>query len=521
MSDMGLKPQPAHDAIANTSLMATVDAYRVTATRKLNPARRSAMGQFLTPAPIANFMASLFENRKATIRLLDPGAGIGSLSAAFVMEMCHRTRRPQRIELTAYELDSILIEHLDDTLTKCRVECQKAGIEFEARIVQEDFVAAGAHMLAGDLLSFGATQLFDCVILNPPYRKIQTGSDERKLLRKAGIETTNLYAGFLGIAIKLLAPNGEVVAITPRSFCNGPYFRPFRKLLLDTVRVRRVHIFESRDTAFSDDEVLQENIIVHADTKAKAHDLVNVSISDGPRDFGRAMRTIQYEQLVHPDDPQLFMHIVPNGDGDDVRKTMQRMTSSLETLGITVSTGRVVDFRATALLRAEPEPETAPLIYPGHFDDGYITWPKLSGKKPNALALGNGSDDLLIPAGYYVLVKRFSAKEETRRVVAAVYDPKRIDAVRVAFENHLNYFHRNGGGLPASVAKGLAAYLNSSVVDAYFRQFSGHTQVNATDLRSLRYPDESRLISLGKRIGSCFPEQGELDRLIDEVILNA
>jgi adenine-specific DNA-methyltransferase len=215
------------------------------------------------------------------------------------------------------------------------------------------------------------------------------------------------------------------------------------------------------------------------------------------------------------------MHIVPNGDDDGVRKTMQRMAASLETLGITVSTGRVVDFRATELLRAEPEPETAPLIYPGHFDDGYITWPKLGGKKPNALALWNGSDELLIPAGYYVLVKRFSAKEETRRVVAAVYDPKRIDAERVGFENHLNYFHRDGGGLPESFAKGLAAYLNSSVVDACFRQFSGHTQVNATDLRSLRYPDESRLIELGKRIGARFPEQSELDRLIDEVVLNA
>ena len=521
MSDMVLKSHSSHDAIADVSLMTTVDAYRVTATRKLNPARRSEMGQFLTPAPIATFMASLFENRNTTIRLLDPGAGIGSLSAAFVMEMCQRTRKPRRIELTAYELDSILIEHLEDTLQECRSECHKAGVEFEARVVQEDFIAAGAHMLAGDLLSLGTAQLFDCAILNPPYRKIQTGSDERKFLRKAGIETSNLYAGFLGIAVKLLAPGGEVVAITPRSFCNGPYFRRFRELLLDAVRIRRVHIFESRDTAFSDDEVLQENIIIHADTKTKAHDLVNVSISDGPREFSRDMRTIEYEQLVHPGDPDAFIHIVPNGDGDDIRKTMERMAASLTTLGITVSTGRVVDFRATELLRAEPEHGSAPLIYPGHLGDGYVNWPKTGSKKPNALSLGPGSAELLVPAGYYVLVKRFSAKEETRRVVAAVYDPKRICAERVAFENHLNYFHRKGEGLPESLAKGLSAYLNSSFVDAYFRQFSGHTQVNATDLRSLRYPDEPRLIALGERIGSCFPEQGELDRLIDEVILDA
>jgi hypothetical protein len=33
---------------------------------------------------------------------------------------------------------------------------------------------------------------------------------------------------------------------------------------------------------------------------------------------------------------------------------------------------------------------------------------------------------------------RFSSKEEDRRVVAAVYDPKRIDAEQAGFENHTN-----------------------------------------------------------------------------------
>jgi adenine-specific DNA-methyltransferase len=41
----------------------------------------------------------------------------------------------------------------------------------------------------------------------------------------------------------------------------------------------------------------------------------------------------------------------------------------------------------------------------------------------------------------------------------------------------------------------LAAFLNSTVLDVYFRQFNGHTQVNATDLRNLRYPSRSQLES--------------------------
>ncbi len=65
-------------------------------------------------------------------------------------------------------------------------------------------------------------------------------------------------------------------------------------------------------------------------------------------------------------------------------------------------------------------------------------------------------------------------------------------------------------------AKGLAAYLNSTLVDAYFRQFSGHTQVNATDLRNLKYPDLATLKRIGSRIGGTFPVQDGLDALIRE-----
>jgi adenine-specific DNA-methyltransferase len=147
-----------------------------------------------------------------------------------------------------------------------------------------------------------------------------------------------------------------------------------------------------------------------------------------------------------------------------------------------------------------------------------VEWPSARTQKPNALDLGARSDELLVPAGHYVLVKRFSAKEEPRRVVAAVYDPAHVPGDRVAFENHLNYYHLQGSGLPATVARGLAAFLNSTFVDSYFRQFSGHTQVNVADLRSLRYPAWNQLIALGQRIEKSFPAQAELDRLVDEVV---
>lgn len=500
------------------SLLPSIEAARKEASLRLDPGRRTQMGQFLTPGSIATFMAGMFECSKPIIRLLDPGAGAGSLSAAFVLAMCEKSQRPTAIALTAYEIDPLLVGYLRKTFDICQATCEEAEIRFQGRIVPNDFLEAGASTFAGDLFAAGEKERFDCAILNPPYRKIRTESLERKLLRSIGLETTNLYAGFLAVTARLLAPGGEMVAITPRSFCNGPYFEPFRRFFLREMRFRRIHVFDTRDRAFSDDKVLQENVVFRAvRTEALDRDVV-VSASVGPDGSGLRMRTIKHDELVRPHDRHAFIHIVPDGDGESIRHRMASLDASLSDLGLTVSTGRVVDFRAKELLRAQPGRSTVPLIYPCHMQDGFVEWPNGGTRKPNALALGPRAEDLLVPEGYYVLTKRFSAKEERRRVVAAVYDPTRVVSARVAFENHLNYYHVRGSGLPVTVAKGLAAFLNSTLVDAYFRQFSGHTQVNAADLRSLRYPAWDSLVALGRNIGKSFPPQEELDRLVEEVV---
>jgi adenine-specific DNA-methyltransferase len=498
--------------------LSSIEAGRRDASRRLDPRRRALMGQFLTPVSVATFMAEMFECKKPVVRILDPGAGPGALSAAFVVAMSRRPHPPSVISLTTYEIDPLLVGYLRKTLDLCRAVSEGVGIRFEGRIVEEDFLEAGANTFSGDLFAAGERERFDCAILNPPYRKIGTNSRERRLLRAIGLETTNLYAGFLAVTARLLAPGGEMVAITPRSFCNGPYFQPFRRFFLREMRFCRVHVFDTRDRAFADDKVLQENVVFRAvKTEALDRDVV-VSASVGPDGFGLRMRTIKHDELVRPRDHRAFIHIVPDHDGDQIRHRIGSLDADLADLGLTVSTGRVVDFRAKELLRDQPGRNTAPLIYACHLRDGFVEWPNGHTRKPNALALGPRAEDLLTPEGYYVLTKRFSAKEERRRVVAAVYDPTRVASGRVAFENHLNYYHVRGSGLPVTVAKGLAAFLNSTLVDTYFRQFSGHTQVNAADLRSLRYPGWNSLVALGRRIGKSFPPQEELDRLVEEIM---
>lgn len=480
--------------------------------------RQRELGQFFTPAPIADFMAAMFSAKLRDVNLLDAGAGAGALSAAVVRRYCAQVTKPVSITITAYELDSDVVPRLRQTLADCARVCEAAGIHFAATLHNGDFIASVVPTVRGELFSAAPPQL-NAAIVNPPYRKIRSDSATRQALSSAGIETSNLYTGFLSLIIRLLAPGGELVAITPRSFCNGPYFRPFREQFLDSMSVRRLHVFESRSTAFSDDEVLQENIVFHAIKNSTQPKQVVISTSSGDPSDTPSCRTVKFADVVSPNDLERFIHLVTSHEDKRVRKAVATFSASLNDLGLSVSTGRVVDFRARQYLRKDPAPDTAPLIYPSHFNGGFVHWPK-PGRKPNAIISAPETADLLVPSGVYVLVKRFTTKEERRRIVACIFDPAHVPAPLVGFENHLNYFHGRGRGLDMQLAKGLAAFLNSTMVDNYFRQFNGHTQVNATDLRSLKYPSKPELLALGAASNNVTTDQREID-LIVEKELNA
>ncbi len=474
------------------------------------------LGQFFTPKPIAEFMAAHFASHPQHIELLDAGAGQGALSTAFIKRVCSNTGKPKSISLTAFELDSNVFDYLATALFECERLCERSGIEFKFKILNEDFISSVVPIIKGD---FFATSLpfFNAAIVNPPYHKISANSATQALLQSVNIEVPNLYAGFLALIIKLLEKGGELVAITPRSFCNGPYFKLFRQNLLNTMSLERLHVFDSRSSAFCEDKVLQENIIIHGVKSDKQSETIVISNSVGKIGDPIIKHKIDFTNMVSPDDLDQFIHLVLDSQNISTKVAMDRLACRIEDLGVTVSTGRVVDFRVKSFLRDQTGGNTVPLIYPCHFNGGFIHWPRENSRKANAIVKNDKTRNLFVPAGVYVLVKRFTSKEERRRIVACIYDSNQIHANEVGFENHLNYLHINGQGMPLSLAKGLAAFLNSTVLDNYFRQFSGHTQVNATDLRRLRYPSRESLEILGYKVTEGMG-QLELDRVVEKEI---
>ena len=475
-----------------------IDQVRREASSLLKTQRRSDLGQYMTPSPIAAFMAALF-SYTGQAKLLDAGAGVGSLTSAFFDQAL---QNDTAVDADAWEIDSILGGLLKNTLEEY---VQHGRGKIKAHIHTTDFIED-----AISALQFDSGNLYTHAILNPPYKKINTNSKHRKLLRMVGIETVNLYTAFVALAVLLMKKNGEIVAIIPRSFCNGSYYRPFRNLILRTCSIRQLHLFESRNKAFQEDDVLQENVIIHL-VKGEPQGSVIVSTSHDAKFLDYQQTPFDAAAIVKQGDSEQFIHI-PTAY---VQTSMPRHCKhTLREVGLEVCTGPVVDFRLKEYWRDEPTIETAPLLYPHHFIDGALCWPKPH-KKPNALQLSPDVSKWLMPRGHYVLVKRFSAKEERRRLVAYHLPYEALNAAHIGFENHWNVFHMGKHGLDEDIAKGLATFLNSTMLDQHFRVFSGHTQVNATDLRNMRYPSCEQLRELGQRAKNQTYDQASIDRLVE------
>ncbi len=228
---------------------------------------------------------------------------------------------------------------------------------------------------------------------------------------------------------------------------------------------------------------------------------------------------LPFSRIVDPTDAEMFIHI-PTSTDQSRLDSLLGVTCSLKALGLAVSTGPVVDFRVGSRLRQAPRQGTVPLVYPTHCKVNDCVWPLAKSKKPNALQIDDATRKLLFPAGTYCIVKRFSAKEEKRRISASVITPEAVGgAAFIAFENHLNVYHENRVGLPRELAYGLSVFLNTSFVDNFFRRFNGHTQVNATDLRQLRYPTRAMLSRIGSAAMRRAPlSHVEMNCLVQEML---
>ena len=478
---------------------------------------RKSHGLYLTPEPVAVFMAAMIEPKGEKLRLLDPAAGAGVLLCAAVEHLAAHSKRPRKIELVACEIDADLREPLRLVLDHLSAWAAERGVSVTPVIRQEDFILANAHSLdaKGD-------ELFDAVIANPPYFKINK-NDPRAIAAQSLVHgQPNIYALFMAISAAMLKAGGDFVFITPRSFASGPYFRRFRERFFELVRPVRTHVFGSRRETFSRDAVLQENVILHAvrddawPTK-RGQRPFTISSSSGYLDLADSVEwPAALADVLDAGKPGSVFRLPSSPEDEDILSMVDSWPGSLHGYGLNISTGPVVAFRATEWLVQESNGVTVPLLWLNHIQAMNVRWPH-GKRKPQYIVNKAGSSSLLLPNRNYVVLRRFSAKEEHRRMTAAPLLSKDMPGKLIGLENHLNYIYRPDGNLTEDETWGLAALYNSALLDGYFRCSNGNTQVSATELRAMPLPPLATIVAIGRRVKRERDPMAMIDELVRDM----
>lgn len=462
-------------------------------------------GQFFTPVEIAELMASYSEFDGDSVRILDPGCGSAVLSCTLIEHIVNSNKNLEAVELVAYETDSELIPVLQQALDYLEKWGNQQGIKVKTKLHAEDFILHNSDCFkeTGNLFS-KPFERFDIVISNPPYFKLSIDDKRAKVAKVVINGHPNIYAIFMALSAKLLKESGELIFITPRSFAAGGYFKIFREYFFKIIDLDKVHLFVSRKDTFSRDKVLQETVIIKGTKRPNPEPQVIISSTSGLKDLKTPLiKIFPKKDIIDLNSNEKILYL-PTTDYDEaVLEIFKNWTGNLAKYNIKVSTGPVVAFRARNYLRENFENGTvqlAPLFWLHNVKQMILEWPIVKPKKEQYINIEEKSMPLLVPNKNYILLRRFSSKDDKNRLIAAPYFCNYIKSDFIGVENKVNYIYRPEGHLERNDIVGLCALLNSSLFDTYFRIFNGNVNVSATELREMSLPPLETIQEIGDRI---------------------
>ena len=175
---------------------------------------------------------------------------------------------------------------------------------------------------------------------------------------------------------------------------------------------------------------------------------------------------------------------------------LNKWKNTLPSIGLKMKTGLTVDFRNKEALRDEAEEQAVPLFYSQHIQNGKVVFPV--GKEHEYLVTEQRG--LLQPNKNYLFVKRFTAKEERRRLQCGVYLAKKYpEYSKISTQNKINFID-GIRDLSECVVYGLYVLFNSTLYDCYYRILNGSTQVNSTEVNSMPVPSMDVIEAMGKEL---------------------
>lgn len=507
---------------------------------------RRRLGHFYTSGEIvASMLDGIgFTGRAClTERLIDPACGAG----AFLIEATRRIlAEADQAGLSAAEsckavqraihgldlnpLGVLLTEAALALLLAPRITAIPDGTELQPlHLYVTDSLRAGelrskAHANVAEDIKACAGEYesgFSFVVANPPYAKWPSRLMTLEQARRFSATTyghPNLYGLFLQVGVELLADGGRLAFINPKSFVSGLYFRNLRQFLKREVDLQRFDTFEKRTGLF--DGVLQEVVILTAERRPERVEEIELReyASTPAKPPARQTRMPRASVLLGKDFDHAFF-IEPNPLAHLVLAKMSR-AKPLAYLGVEAVTGTIVWNRLKPHVRDKPSEDALPLVW----GNGVRTF-RFAGlgnraRQGTHMALVSKTFGI-VSYGEALLVKRMTAKEEPRRLVACRLPDEYAGSNRGYFaENHVNLVRAKLGGAKVDL-DAVLGLLNSRLFDFVFRALNGNTQVSATELELLPIaegPELDAIADQARRLtasdGRDYKAQARLDELV-------
>ena len=265
-----------------------------------------------------------------------------------------------------------------------------------------------------------------------------------------------------------------------------------------------IHIFGSRDKVFDGEAVLQETMIIKVRKDSIRPSKIRISSSETSAFSDLRYIDVDYDTIVSNNG---YVYLVTNEKEAKVLSTLGKLPFTLVSDNLRMKTGIIVDFRTREVLRNEPSNDTYPLFYSQHIKGGRVVWPV--GKEHEFIDTDRMG--YLQENTNYLFVKRFTAKEEKRRLQCGIYLSSDYPEYKyISTQNKLNYIKCDS----QEEAYGLYVLLNSTIYDQYYRILNGSTQVNSTEINNMPVPSKETICKMGKELQGTDLSQAVCDSIL-------